>query len=121
MCPGNRESGGKRRPARARKGSPWLRAALAEAAWAASRCTQGYLSAQFRRIATRRGMKRAVVAVGHSVLVITYHLLARKTTYQNLGGLHFDARAERAVCHRSIRRLEALGYTVHLERSPITP
>ncbi len=75
MAPGNNASGGKRRPARARRGSPWLRAALAEAAWAASHCRQGYLPAQFRRLAARRGKQRALVAVGHSILVIAYHLL----------------------------------------------
>ena len=118
MCPGNRESGGKRQPARARKGSVWLRAALAEAAWAAGRCKRGYLAAQFRRLAARRGRKRAVVAVGHSILVIVYHLLSQQTTYQDLGDTYFDARAEAAVRRRAVRRLEALGYQVHLDRSP---
>jgi transposase len=116
MCPGNRESGGKRQPARTRRGSPWLRAALAEAAWAAGRCKRGYLAAQFRRLAARRGRKRAVVAVGHSILVIVYYLLSRKTTYQDLGNTYLDARGESAVRHRAVRRLEALGYHVHLER-----
>ncbi len=116
MCPGNRESGGKRQPARTRRGSPWLRAALAEAAWAAGRCKRGYLATQFRRLAARRGRKRAVVAVGHSILVIVYYLLSRKTTYRDLGEVYFDARGESAVRNRAVRRLEALGYDVHLER-----
>jgi transposase len=114
LCPGNKARGGKRRPARARKGSPWLRAALAEAAWAASRCKQGYLPAQFRRLAARRGRKRAIVAVGHSILVILYHLLARGSTFEDLGGLYFDERDRAAVRRRAVHRLEGLGYHVAL-------
>ena len=114
MCPGNNASGGKRRPARARKGSPWLRAALAEAAWAAARCRQGYLPAQFRRLAARRGRKRAIVAVGHTIVVIVHHLLARGTTFEDLGGLYFDERDREAVRRRAVARLEALGFDVDL-------
>jgi transposase len=119
MCPGNRQSGGKQQPARARKGSPWLRAALAEAAWAASHCREGYLPAQFRRLASRRGKKRAIVAVGHSILVIAYHVLSRGTTYEDLGTTYFDARAEVAVRRRAVQRLQALGYHVHLDPIPV--
>jgi transposase len=114
LCPGNRASGGKRRPARTRKGSPWLRVALAEAAWAAGRCKHGYLAAQFRRLAARRGRKRAVVAVGHSILVIVYHLLDRGTIFQDLGGRYFDERDREAACRRAVYRLEALGFDVDL-------
>jgi transposase len=115
LCPGNRESGGKRQPARARKGSPWLRAALAEAAWAAGRKRDGYLAAQFRRLAARRGKKRAIVAVAHSILVIAYHLLTEQTTYRDLGTAYFDHRDREAVRRRAVRRLEAVGYVVHVE------
>jgi transposase len=114
MCPGNKASGGKRRAARTRKGSPWLRAALAEAAWAASHCRRGYLPAQFRRLAARRGKKRAIVAVGHSILVVVYHVLARGTTFEDLGGLYFDERDREAVRRRAVRRLEGLGFDVEL-------
>jgi transposase len=114
MCPGNKASGGKRSPARARKGSPWLRAALAEAAWAARHCKQGYLPAQFRRLVTRRGTKRAIVAVGHSIVVIVYHLLARRTTFEDLGGLYFDQRDREAVRRRAVKRLHDLGFDVAL-------
>jgi transposase len=115
MCPGNRESGGKRLPARARKGSPWLRAALAECAWAASKGKDGYLPAQFRRLAARRGKKRAIVAVGHSILVIAYHVLREGTVYEDLGATYFDERARTAVTQRLVKRLEALGHTVRLD------
>jgi transposase len=120
MCPGNRESGGKRLPARARKGSPWLRGALAECAWAAGKAKDGYLAAQFRRLAARRGKKRAVVAVGHSILVIAYYLLKDGTAYQDLGTTYFDARDRTALTQRLVTRLEALGHTVHLVPAPAT-
>jgi transposase len=116
MCPGNRQSGGKRQHARARKGSPWLRAALAEAAWGASKSkTGGYLPTLFRRLAARRGKKRAIVAVGHSILVTCYYLLTRGGTYHDLGETYFDERDRQAVVRRSVRRLQTLGYAVHLE------
>jgi transposase len=115
MCPGNNASGGKRRRAKSRKGSPWLKAALAEAAWAAGRCKSGYLPEQFRRLAARRGQKRAIVAVGHSILVIAYHLLERGTAYADLGPDHFDLRDADHVKRRSVKRLEALGYEVTLK------
>lgn len=115
MCPGNHESGGKRKPTRTRHGSPWLRAALAEAGWAAGRCRDGYLPAQFRRLAARRGKKRAVVAVGHSILIIVYHLLTSGDVYSELGGTYFDERDRKNVERRAVQRLEALGYRVHLE------
>lgn len=114
MSPGNRQSGGKRLPARTRKGSPWLRAALGEAAWAASKSKDTYLASQFRRLAGRRGRKRAIVAVGHSLLVIAYHLLQREVAYQDLGPTHVDERDREAVKRRAVRRLEALGYQVQV-------
>lgn len=115
MCPGNRESGGKRQHARTRQGSPWLRAALAEAAWAASKARDGYLPAQFRRVSARRGKKRAIVAVGHTILVTAYYLLTRGAMYQDLGDTYFDERDRQNVVRRSVRRLQSLGYTVHLD------
>jgi len=78
MSPGNHESAGKRLSGKTGKGSRWLRQALTEAANAASRSKKTYLSAQYHRIAARRGRKRAIIAVGHSILVIAYHLLTRQ-------------------------------------------
>ncbi len=115
VSPGNRESGGKRRVARTRHGNPWLKAALTEAAWAAGRCKEGYLAAQFRRLAARRGKKRAVVAVAHSLIVIVYHMLRDGTEYQDLGTSYFDERDRAAIQRRAVGRLEALGFRVHLE------
>lgn len=121
MCPANRESAGRRKPAGTRHGSPWLRAALTEAAWAASRCKSGYLPAQYRRLSRRRGRRRAVVAVGHTILVIAYHLLRDGAIYEELGGNYFDERDRRAVERRAVGRLEALGYKVTLESAAPPP
>jgi transposase len=115
MCPGTDESGGKRQSGKTTKGNPWLRAALVEAAHAAGRARNTYLSAQYRRLASRRGKKRAAVAVGHSILVIAYHLLQRSCGYEELGGDYFDKRDRQAVERRLVRRLEGLGYKVSLD------
>ena len=115
MCPGNNQSGGKRRGGKTTKGDPWLRAALVEAAHAAGRTKNTYLSAQYRRLASRRGKKRAAVAVDHTILVIAYHLLQRSCGYEELGGDYFDKRDRQAVERRLVRRLEGLGYKVSLD------
>jgi transposase len=115
MCPGNRESAGKRLGGATRKGSPWLRGLLVQAAHAAARTRGTYLAAQYRRLAARRGKSRAAVAVGHTLLVIVYHLLRHGTEYHDLGPQYFDERDRRAVERRLVRRLEGLGYRVALE------
>ena len=117
LCPGNHESAGKRKSGKTRKGSKWLRTALTEAAWAASR-TKSYLGAQYHRIARRRGKKRAAVAVAHSILVIAYHLLKDGTTYQDLGRDYFERRDTGQLQRRLIGRLEALGLRVKVEPLP---
>ncbi len=86
MCPGNHESAGKRLSGKTRKGSQWLRTALVEAAHAASHCKECYLSAHYHHIAVRRGKKRAAVALGHTLLVIIYHVSAENKEYEELGG-----------------------------------
>ncbi|HET6659540.1 MAG TPA: IS110 family transposase [Rubrobacter sp.] len=115
MCPANNQSGAKRTSTKTTKGDPWLRAALVEAAHAASRTKNTYLSAQYRRLASRRGKKRAAVGVGHSILVIAYHLLQRSCGYEELGGDYFDQRDGQGVERRLVRRLEGLGYKVSLD------
>ena len=112
LCPSNRESAGKRFSGRTGNGNAWLRQALTEAAWGASHTKRSYLAAQYRRIAARRGGKRAAIATAHSILVIIYHLLKRGTTYEDLGPNYFDERDRQAVVRRSVRRIEQLGYTV---------
>jgi transposase len=86
-----------------------------EAAQAAGRTKDTYLAAQYRRLATRRGKKKAVVAVGHTILVIAYHLLVRGRDYQDLGAAYYDQHDQAAVQRRLVRRLQALGYDVQLE------
>lgn len=119
MCPGNNESGGKRLSGKTRKGSPWLRSALVEAAHAAIHTKDSYLSAQYQRLVIRRGGKKATIAVGHTLLVIIYHLLSEDKDYKELGGNYFDEWDRQAVQKRLVRRLEKLGYQVKLE--PTSP
>lgn len=117
MCPGNNESAGKRKSGKTQKGSKWLRAALAEAAWATSR-TRSYLGAQYHRLARRRGKKKAIVAVAHSILVIAYHILKEGTTYRDLGHDYFDKRDTARLQQRLIARLQSLGLRVTVEPLP---
>ena len=102
MCPGNNESAGKHFSGRVRKGDSWLRAALGEAAAAASGARDTCLQAQYRRLAGRRGKKRALVAVGHSMLVAIWHMISAGMDYQDLGPAHFTTRVNPA---RQTRRL----------------
>ena len=115
LCSGNNESAGKRKSGRTTKGNRWLREMLVQCAWAASHTKDTYLSAQFWRLAARRGQKRAAVAVGHTLLVILYHLLRRRTTYQELGGDYFDRLGEERLTKGLVKRLERLGHKVKLE------
>ncbi len=115
MCPGNHESAGKRLSGKTRKGSPYLRQLLVEAANAAARTKNTYLSAHYHRIAARRGRKRALIAVGHTILVIIYHLLSQQKSYEELGSNYFDERDRQNMEKRLVRRLEKLGYQVELQ------
>jgi transposase len=115
LSPGNHESAGKRYSGRTTKGNRALRSGLNQAAWAASRTKATYLSAQYHRLAGRRGKKRAIVAVAHSILVISYHILKRHQPYHELGGDYFDERKKESVAQRLTKRLEKLGYQVNLE------
>ena len=92
-----------------------MRSGLIQAALAASRTKNTYLSAQYHRLAGRRGKKRAVVAIAHSILVIAYHILKRHQPYQELGANYFDERKKESVSQRLTKRLEKLGYQVKLE------
>jgi len=118
MCSGNNESAGKRRGGRTTKGNRWLKRILVQAAWAASHSKGTYLAAQYRRLAKRRGRKRALVAVGHTLLVIIYHVLKRGTTYTELGPDFLDRLEPERLTRQLIKRLEALGHKVTLEPRP---
>jgi len=119
LCPGSFESAGKRLSGRTRKGSHSLRRCLCQAAWAVSRQKNNYLAALYRRLAARRGGKRAVIAVAHALLVIAFHVLQRSVDYIELGADFFDRINERRVTHALVRRLERLGNRVILQ--PVQP
>lgn len=121
MCPGNNESAGKRKSGKTTKGSPYLRAALTQAAWAASHTKLTYLSAQYRRLVSRRGKRKALVAVGHSILVIAYHILKERSGYRELGVDYFDRQNVEAQRARYVRKLAALGVAVTITTDPSTP
>jgi len=115
MSPGNEESAGKRQRRRITPGNRWLKPTLAQAAWAASHTKNSYLASQYRRLAGRRGKKRALIAVGHSILVIVYHMLKARTKYADLGGDFFDHLEPKRLTRYHVMRLERLGYKVTLE------
>jgi transposase len=115
LCSGNRESAGKRQSGKTTKGNRWLRTTLVQVAWAASHTKDTYLAAQYRRLAGRRGKKRALVALGHTILVIIYHLLRDQTTYRELGPDYFDRLDTERLTRTLVRRLERLGHKVTLQ------
>lgn len=114
VCPGNKQSAGKTLRSRIRPGNPYLKAILAEVVWVISHTKDNYLSAQYHRIARRRGKQKAVIAVSHSVLVILYHILRDKKPYSDLGGEYFDHLDTARIQRHHVRRLEQLGYSVTL-------
>jgi transposase len=115
LCPGNRQSGGKRLSGKMRKGNARLKATLAEVVWVLSRMKENYLSAQYHRLARRIGKKKAVMAVSHSIIVIIYHLLHDKEPYSDLGATYFEELDKERIEKSSVRRLEGLGYKVTLQ------
>ena len=115
QCPGNDQSAGRRRSGRARKGSKWLDWALEEAALAAVRSKDVYLAAQYQRLRPRRGHKKALGAVKHSILVAVWHMLSTGELYRELGGDFFQRRDPERMAKRLVTQLEALGHSVTLE------
>jgi len=114
LCPKNDESAGKRRSNRMKKGAPWLKTTLIQCAWAASRKKNSYLQAQYLRIRSRRGAKKAIGAVAASMLTAAYHMLQNGTFYEDLGSNHFDQRAKGKQVLRLVNRLQNLGYAVEI-------
>jgi transposase len=103
ICPGNHESAGKHKSGKTRKGNTWLRAALIEAALGATRTKNSAVAARYRRVLRHRGHKKAIVAVAHSLLVTAYHVLARETTYQELGADYYDRRHSERLTRRALQ------------------
>jgi transposase len=118
VCPGQRESAGKRKSSKTRKGSPWLRATLIESARAASRSKGTYLGERYRRLTRRRGDKKAIIAIAHEILIATWHMLTNGELYQEQGTATISERDAENTRRRAIRQLEALGHRVILETVP---
>ncbi|HTV82392.1 MAG TPA: IS110 family transposase [Acidobacteriaceae bacterium] len=117
ICPGNHESAGKRKSGKTRDGNKWLRRTLCQAAWAVSRKKDCYLSSQFKRIAARRGPKRALMAVAHTMLVIGYHMLKTGRGYRELGGNYLEQINKDQLQRYFTKRLQKLGFKVTVEPS----
>jgi transposase len=115
LAPGNNETGGKQRPAGTRQGNVWLKTTLVQAAWAAVKQKDTFLWAKYKRIAARRGKKRAIVAVAHAMLEILYHAITRREMYKEQGGDYFERRAPEVRTRYYKRQLEKLGHKVVLE------
>jgi len=116
LSPGNDQSAGKRRGGRTNDGNRWLKRVLNQCAWAAARKKDSYFAAQHRRIAARRGVKRATMAVAHSLLCVCWELLTHKQCYQDMGHDYFDRMNQDRAKRHLVGRLEKLGYTVRLEK-----
>jgi len=119
LAPGNNQSGSKRKNAKTREGNRHLRQVMIQIAWAAARTKGSYPQALYRRLAGRRGKKRAIVAVARSLLVSFYFMLARGEPYCDLGGDYFDQRRKTASVDQLTKQLAKLGYAVQLE--PLLP
>lgn len=118
LAPGNNESAGKRKSGSTRKGNTALRTALVEAAVTVARMKNTYFASQYHRLLLRRGKKRAIVAVAHSMLVAIYHMLRRSEPYRDLGVNYLDQRKEPRIVANALKRLAALGYQVSLTKIP---
>jgi transposase len=114
MCPGNEESAGKRKRKKTTKGDVWLRRALAEAAWAASHTHDTYLASFYHRLAGRRGKKRALIALGHTLLIVIYHIVKYRVQYHDLGPDYFLRLEPERQKRYLVKRLRQLGYDVQL-------
>lgn len=114
ICPGNNESAGKRKSGSTGNGNRWLVGTLVQVSWAAVHTKNSYFQAQFRRLAGRRGKKRALVAVAHSIVTVLYYVLKRDLQYKELGGDYFDRLQRHKIVKYHVKRLEALGYKVEV-------
>lgn len=114
LCPGNRESGGKRMSGRTRKANRYVRRAMCQAAWAATRTKNTYLSAFYRRMQVRKGPQKAILALAHHMIVVVFNVLKRGEEYVELGADHFDRANKPKTVSRLVQRLERLGYAVTL-------
>jgi len=114
LCPGNNESAGKHKSGSTGHGNHWLRSSLVQASWGAVRAKHNYLASTYHRIAPRRGSKRAILAVGHCILVGIYFVLSRNIIWQDLGENYFDEHHHQRILNRAVYRIQSLGYRVTL-------
>lgn len=115
ICPGNNESAGKKKSGKTRKGNSTLKVTLTQCGRSAANSKRTYLNSQYRRIAARRGAKRAVVAVGHTILKICYYMIKNKSHYHDLGEDYFNTLNKVEIVKRCVKRIEGLGFHVNLE------
>jgi transposase len=115
ICPGSNESAGKKKSGKTRKANSTLKKTLVQSGRAAANSKDTYLSTLFHRIASRRGAKRAAVAVGHAILVICYHMIQNRSHYNELGSDYFKRRNKESLVRQNVKRLEVLGFTVTLQ------
>jgi transposase len=115
LCPRMDETAGKKRSTRIRKGAPWLKTTIVQAAWGAARTKDSYLRAQFLRLKSRRGPKKAIVAVAASMITAAYYILRDGVDYKDLGADHYDRRDKSKIANRLIRRLKDLGFKVEVK------
>jgi transposase len=120
LVPGENESAGKKKSTRCRKGNKALRRVLTQAAWAASHCSRGYLPAFFRRVKSRQGFAKAIVATAHKILVIAFHMLQSDSPYVDLGSDYFDRINPARTTRKLVARLEALGHQVQLSKAEVS-
>lgn len=118
VCPGNHESAGKRKSGRTRKGNPWLKGRLTQAAWGATRAKPNYLSARYHRFKGRMGKKRAILAVAHSMLMMIYNILKDQVPYEELGADYFEKRNREGIMKNHVKKLERMGFQVTLTELP---
>jgi transposase len=116
VCPGNRESAGKRKSGKMPKGNRWLRTSLVQAAWAATRAKGTYLSAQYKRLVGHRGKKRALMAVAHTILQAAYHMLKDHKHFHELGADYFERLQPERLTRYLVKRLQGLGFQVNLTK-----
>ena len=117
ICPGNRRTANTRKPEKIRKGGRWLKPALLEATWGAVKENDSYLSAQYHRLVPHMGKKKAAIAVAHSMLIVVYYILKKRSPYHDLGPDFFVCRNQEAIQRRCIRQLKELGFDVSLQPS----
>jgi hypothetical protein len=118
LCPGNRESGGKRMSGRTRKANRFVKRAMCQAAWGAARTKNSYLAAFYRRMSIRKGAQKAIMALAHHMIVVVHQVLSRKEEYVEFGGDYYDQRNKPKTVARLVGRLQRLGYDVNLRAIP---